>query len=107
MTDSKPATETAFLDRIDVVNGSSSVMYGQSMTGGMIGLSLNLVSLRRLTSLGLVTLDKAEPMILDSRNYAAELAAAALTALWGTDQPRRPVGQSWSQAFAGVLDKSV
>ncbi|MFP2871572.1 TonB-dependent siderophore receptor [Acetobacter tropicalis] len=40
MTNSQSATETAFLDRIDVVNGPSSVMYGQTTPGGMIGVSL-------------------------------------------------------------------
>ncbi|MFT8420513.1 MAG: TonB-dependent siderophore receptor [Gluconacetobacter sp.] len=40
MTKSQSATETAFLDRIDVVNGPSSVMYGQTTPGGMIGVSL-------------------------------------------------------------------
>lgn len=32
--------ETAFIDRIEAVNGPASVMYGQTNPGGMIGISL-------------------------------------------------------------------
>ncbi|MBT0676909.1 TonB-dependent siderophore receptor [Komagataeibacter oboediens] len=34
------AGETAFIDRIEAVNGPASVMYGQTNPGGMIGISL-------------------------------------------------------------------
>lgn len=37
---SNSAGETAFLERIEVMNGPSSVMYGQSTPGGMINMSL-------------------------------------------------------------------
>ncbi|PAL26008.1 TonB-dependent siderophore receptor [Acetobacter syzygii] len=40
MSNSYTAGETAFLDRIEVVNGPASVMYGQVNPGGMIGTSL-------------------------------------------------------------------
>lgn len=40
MSTSQAAGETAFLDRIEVVNGPASVMYGQVTPGGMIGMSL-------------------------------------------------------------------
>lgn len=40
MTNSTSAGETAFLERIEVVNGPASVMYGQTTPGGMIGMSL-------------------------------------------------------------------
>ena len=40
MTNSASAGETAFIDRIDVVNGPASVMYGQVNPGGMLGMSL-------------------------------------------------------------------
>ncbi|MFT8782945.1 TonB-dependent siderophore receptor [Acetobacter syzygii] len=39
-TNSHSAGETAFLDRIEVVNGPASVMYGQTSPGGIIGMSL-------------------------------------------------------------------
>ncbi|WP_257006375.1 TonB-dependent siderophore receptor [Acetobacter syzygii] len=40
MTNSTSAGETAFLERIEVVNGPASVMYGQTTPGGMIAMSL-------------------------------------------------------------------
>ncbi|MGY6768875.1 TonB-dependent siderophore receptor [Komagataeibacter sp. NFXK3] len=40
MTNSTSSGETAFLERIEVVNGPASVMYGQTTPGGMIGMSL-------------------------------------------------------------------
>ncbi|GBR02387.1 TonB-dependent receptor plug domain-containing protein [Acetobacter oeni] len=40
MTNSASAGETAFIERIDVVNGPASVMYGQVNPGGMLGVSL-------------------------------------------------------------------
>ncbi|GAN61700.1 ferric siderophore receptor [Acetobacter cibinongensis] len=40
MSRSFAAGETSFLDRIEVVNGPASVMYGQVTPGGMIGMSL-------------------------------------------------------------------
>ncbi|GEB38433.1 ferric siderophore receptor [Gluconacetobacter liquefaciens] len=40
LSDSFAAGETAFLDRIEVVNGPASVMYGQTTPGGMVGMSL-------------------------------------------------------------------
>mgnify|MGYP000847615897 CR=1 FL=1 len=40
MTNSASAGETAFIERIDVVNGPASVMYGQVNPGGMLGMSL-------------------------------------------------------------------
>ncbi|GCE81817.1 TonB-dependent siderophore receptor [Komagataeibacter oboediens] len=39
-TNSQSAGETAFLDRIEAVNGPASVMYGQTSPGGIIGMSL-------------------------------------------------------------------
>ncbi|MFT8519866.1 MAG: TonB-dependent siderophore receptor [Acetobacter syzygii] len=38
--DSASSGETAFIERIEAVNGPSSVMYGQTNPGGMIGISL-------------------------------------------------------------------
>ncbi len=40
MTNSVSAGETAFLERIEVVNGPASVMYGQTTPGGMLAMSL-------------------------------------------------------------------
>lgn len=40
MTNSVSAGETAFLERIEVVNGPASVMYGQTTPGGMQAMSL-------------------------------------------------------------------
>lgn len=40
MAHSAAAGETSFLDRIEVVNGPASVMYGQVTPGGMIGMTL-------------------------------------------------------------------
>ncbi|MFT8777475.1 MAG: TonB-dependent siderophore receptor, partial [Gluconacetobacter liquefaciens] len=40
LTESTSAGETAFLDRIEVVNGPASVMYGQSNPGGLLATSL-------------------------------------------------------------------
>lgn len=40
MTNSTSAGETAFLERLEVVNGPASVMYGQTTPGGMIAMSL-------------------------------------------------------------------
>ncbi|CAM3142161.1 TonB-dependent siderophore receptor [Komagataeibacter xylinus] len=40
MSNSKSAGETAFLERIEAVNGPASVMYGQTTPGGMIDMSL-------------------------------------------------------------------
>lgn len=37
---SQAAGETAFVDRVEVMNGPASVMYGQVTPGGMIGMSL-------------------------------------------------------------------
>ncbi|MGY6770931.1 TonB-dependent siderophore receptor [Komagataeibacter sp. NFXK3] len=37
---SQAAGETAFVDRVEVVNGPASVMYGQVTPGGMVGMSL-------------------------------------------------------------------
>lgn len=39
-TNSLSAGETAFLERVETVNGPASVMYGQTSPGGMIGMSL-------------------------------------------------------------------
>lgn len=39
-TNSLSAGETAFLERIEAVNGPASVMYGQTSPGGIIGMSL-------------------------------------------------------------------
>lgn len=73
--------------------GSSSVPEIVGGKGTPLGLRarMSLVSLRRLTAAGPVSLDQAEHMILDSRNYAAELAAPALAALCGTEPHDRPV----------------
>ncbi|WP_244987574.1 TonB-dependent siderophore receptor, partial [Komagataeibacter oboediens] len=38
--DSASSGETAFIERIEAVNGPASVMYGQTNPGGMIGISL-------------------------------------------------------------------
>lgn len=40
MSSSQAAGETAFVDRVEVMNGPASVMYGQVTPGGMIGMSL-------------------------------------------------------------------
>ncbi|WP_250698330.1 TonB-dependent siderophore receptor [Acetobacter pasteurianus] len=40
MSESYSAGETAFLERIEAVNGPASVMYGQTTPGGMINMSL-------------------------------------------------------------------
>lgn len=40
MTNSTSAGETSFLERIEVVNGPASVMYGQTTPGGMLAMSL-------------------------------------------------------------------
>ncbi len=40
MTNSYSGAETTFIDRVEVVNGPASVMYGQTTPGGMIGMSL-------------------------------------------------------------------
>ncbi|MCP1214020.1 TonB-dependent siderophore receptor [Acetobacter okinawensis] len=40
MSTSQAGGETAFLDRIEVLNGPASVMYGQVTPGGMINMSL-------------------------------------------------------------------
>ncbi|MDT8872954.1 TonB-dependent receptor plug domain-containing protein [Komagataeibacter rhaeticus] len=45
--------ETAFIDRIEAVNGPASVMYGQTNPGGMIGISLKN---RRMCALHQVSL---------------------------------------------------
>ncbi len=37
---SNSAGETSFIDRIEVMNGPASVLYGQTTPGGMIGMSL-------------------------------------------------------------------
>ncbi|RFP07705.1 hypothetical protein BFX83_04700 [Komagataeibacter xylinus] len=37
---SNSAGETAFLERIEVMNGPASVLYGQTTPGGLIGMSL-------------------------------------------------------------------
>lgn len=39
-TNSESAAETSFLERVEVVNGPASVMYGQTSPGGLIGMSL-------------------------------------------------------------------
>ncbi|MFT8778374.1 MAG: TonB-dependent siderophore receptor, partial [Gluconacetobacter liquefaciens] len=40
MSESFSAGETAFLERIEAINGPASVMYGQTTPGGMIAMSL-------------------------------------------------------------------
>ena len=40
MSSSQIAGEPTFLERVEVVNGPASVMYGQTTPGGMIGMSL-------------------------------------------------------------------
>lgn len=40
MTNSTSAGETAFLERIEVLNGPASVMYGQTTPSGMVAMSL-------------------------------------------------------------------
>ncbi|GBR01719.1 ligand-gated channel [Gluconacetobacter liquefaciens] len=40
LTNSGSAGETQFLERVEVVNGPTSVMYGQTTPGGMIAMSL-------------------------------------------------------------------
>ncbi len=40
MLNSASSGETAFIERIEAVNGPASVMYGQTTPGGMIGISL-------------------------------------------------------------------
>ncbi|WP_395369806.1 TonB-dependent siderophore receptor [Komagataeibacter diospyri] len=40
MSNSQSAGETIFLERIEVVNGPASVMYGQTTPGGMLGITL-------------------------------------------------------------------
>lgn len=39
-TNSESAGETSFLERVEVINGPASVMYGQTSPGGLIGMSL-------------------------------------------------------------------
>ena len=40
MLNSASSGETAFIERIEAINGPASVMYGQTTPGGMIGISL-------------------------------------------------------------------